>query len=116
MNPNPPPSKEMAKKLQSFRRRVNLKKSLWSISLCFEQEINVIVYILSLKRGSSLRSPNVRANIMLRFNQPDLSKILPVRSYRDGDNKLVRRFYWLDMDDRTFVMMMVKGIGACLSD
>ena len=35
---------------------------------------------------------------------------------RDGDNKLVRRSYWLDMDDRTLVMVMAKGIGANLTN
>jgi len=35
---------------------------------------------------------------------------------RDGDNKLVRRSYWLDMDDRTLVMVMMKGIGANLTN
>ena len=35
---------------------------------------------------------------------------------RDGANKLVRRSYWLDMDDRTLVMVMVNGIGANLTN
>ena len=35
---------------------------------------------------------------------------------RDGDDKLVRRPYWMDMDDRTFVMVMTKGIGAHLTN
>jgi hypothetical protein len=35
---------------------------------------------------------------------------------RDGDNKLIRRSYWLDMDDRTLVMVMMKGIGANLTN
>jgi hypothetical protein len=35
---------------------------------------------------------------------------------RDGDNKLIRRSYWLDMDDRTLVMVMTKGIGANLTN
>jgi hypothetical protein len=35
---------------------------------------------------------------------------------RDGANKLVRRSYWLDMDDRTLVMVMVNGIGRNLTN
>ena len=33
---------------------------------------------------------------------------------RDGDGKLVRRGYWLDMSDRSIVMAMTNGIGAHL--
>jgi Phasin protein len=35
---------------------------------------------------------------------------------RDASNKLVRRSYWLDMNDRTLVMVMVNGIGAHLTN
>ena len=35
---------------------------------------------------------------------------------RDGADKLVRRSYWLDMDDRTLVMVMTSGIGARLTN
>jgi hypothetical protein len=35
---------------------------------------------------------------------------------RDGNNKLIRRSYWLDMDDRALVMLMTKGIGANLTN
>jgi hypothetical protein len=35
---------------------------------------------------------------------------------RDADNKLIRRSYWLDMDDKTLVMVMTKGIGANLTN
>jgi hypothetical protein len=35
---------------------------------------------------------------------------------RDGEDKLIRRSYWLDMDDRTLVMVMVNGIGANLTN
>jgi hypothetical protein len=35
---------------------------------------------------------------------------------RDALNKLVRRSYWLDMNDRTLVMVMVNGIGADLTN
>ena len=35
---------------------------------------------------------------------------------RDSNNRLVRRSYWLDMDDRTLVLVMTKGIGAHLTN
>jgi hypothetical protein len=53
---------------------------------------------------------------MTQFYQPDLSKDIDSPFIRDGANKLVRRSYWLDMDDRTLVMVMVKGIGAKLTN
>ena len=31
-------------------------------------------------------------------------------------NKLVRRGYWLDMNDRSLVMVMMQGIGAHLTN
>ena len=56
------------------------------------------------------------AQEMARFYQPDLSVDLDSPFVRDGDNKLVRRSYWLDMDDRTLVLLMTKGIGANLTN
>jgi hypothetical protein len=35
---------------------------------------------------------------------------------RDVANKLVRRSYWLDMDDRSLVRVMVSGIGSQLTN
>ena len=35
---------------------------------------------------------------------------------RDGADKLVRSSYWLDMNDRTLVMVMTNGIGAHLTN
>ncbi len=35
---------------------------------------------------------------------------------RDASNKLVRRGYWMDMNDRTLVMVMTKGVGANLTN
>jgi len=49
---------------------------------------------------------------MTRFYQPDLSQDINSPFIRDGADKLIRRSYWLDMDDRTLVMVMVNGIGA----
>jgi hypothetical protein len=34
---------------------------------------------------------------------------------RDGDDKLIRRGYWLDLSDRSVVQVMIHGIGAVLS-
>jgi len=53
---------------------------------------------------------------MTRFYQPDLSQDIDSPFIRDGADKLVRRSYWLDMDDRTFVIVMVNGIGANLTN
>jgi hypothetical protein len=53
---------------------------------------------------------------MTRFYQPDLSQNIDSPFIRDGADKLVRRSYWLDMDDRTLVMVMVNGIGASLTN
>jgi hypothetical protein len=47
---------------------------------------------------------------MARFYNPDLSQNIDSPFVRVGDNKLVRRCYWLDIDDRTLVMMMGNGI------
>ena len=49
---------------------------------------------------------------MNRFYEPDLTSNPDSPFIRDGNGKLVRRSYWMDMDDRTFVMVMTKGIGA----
>ena len=53
---------------------------------------------------------------MTRFFQPDLSTDLDSPFVRDGEDKLIRRSYWLDMDDRALVMVMVNGIGANLTN
>jgi hypothetical protein len=53
---------------------------------------------------------------MTRFHQPDLTEHPDSPFVRDGADKLVRRSYWLDMNDRTLVMVMVNGIGANLTN
>jgi hypothetical protein len=53
---------------------------------------------------------------MAQFYQPDLSENIDNPFVRDGNNKLVRRSYWLDMNDRTLVMVMTNGIGANLTN
>jgi hypothetical protein len=51
---------------------------------------------------------------MPQFYQPDLTQNIDSPFVRDGADKLIRRSYWLDMDDRTLVMVMTQGIGAGL--
>ncbi|HEY7245308.1 MAG TPA: hypothetical protein VH678_15665 [Xanthobacteraceae bacterium] len=53
---------------------------------------------------------------MTRFYQPDLATDLDSPFVRDGNDKLIRRSYWLDMDDRTIVMVMTQGLGANLTN
>ena len=53
---------------------------------------------------------------MTHFYEPDLSVDVDSPFIRDGANKLVRRSYWLDMNDRSLVMVMVNGIGAHLTN
>ena len=53
---------------------------------------------------------------MTSFYQPDLSENVDSPFVRDGANKLVRRSYWLDMNDRTLVIVMTQGIGAHLTN
>ena len=53
---------------------------------------------------------------MPRFYQPDLTTNVDSPFVRDADNKLIRRSYWLDMDDRTVVLVMTQGIGANLTN
>ena len=51
---------------------------------------------------------------MPEFYKPDLGANSDDPFARDGDGKLVRRSYWLDMSDRSIVMVMTNGIGAHL--
>ena len=53
---------------------------------------------------------------MPRFYEPDLGAEPDSPFARDASNKLVRRSYLLDMNDRTFIMVMVNGIGAHLTN
>jgi hypothetical protein len=52
---------------------------------------------------------------MARFYEPDLGAEPDSPFARDASSKLVRR-YWLDMNDRTLVMVMVNGIGPHLTN
>jgi hypothetical protein len=53
---------------------------------------------------------------MSRYYEPDLSKELDSPFARDASGRLVRRQYWLDMSDKTLVLVMTKGIGARLTN
>ena len=53
---------------------------------------------------------------MARFYEPDLTTNPDNPFILDGADKLVRRSYWLDMNDRTLVMVMTNGIGANLTN
>lgn len=53
---------------------------------------------------------------MPRFFEPDLGANPDDPFARDGDNKLIRRGYWLDLSDRSLVMAMSNGIGAALTN
>ena len=53
---------------------------------------------------------------MNRFYEPDLTVDPTSPFVRNASNKLVRRSYWMDMNDRTLVMVMKQGIGANLTN
>ena len=52
---------------------------------------------------------------MTRFHERDLTVDPNSPFVRDASNKLVRRAYWMDMTDRTLLMVMTKGIGGNLT-
>jgi hypothetical protein len=53
---------------------------------------------------------------MTRFYQPDLGADIDSPFARDDADKLVRRSYWLDMNDRTLITVMTNGIGKNLTN
>ena len=53
---------------------------------------------------------------MPRYYEPDLTVDPNSPLVRDAANKLVRRNYWMDMNNRTLVMVMTQGIGANLTN
>jgi len=53
---------------------------------------------------------------MTRFYEPDLATEIDSPFVRDVENKLVRRSYWLDLNDRSLVMVMTNGIRAHLTN
>ncbi len=52
---------------------------------------------------------------MSEFYKPDLSTGTNDPFARDGEGKLVRRSFWLDMSDRSVVQAMTLGVGAALT-
>jgi hypothetical protein len=52
---------------------------------------------------------------MRHFYQPDLGSELDSPFARDANDRLVRRGYWMDLNDRSLVMVMTQGIGAHLT-
>jgi hypothetical protein len=53
---------------------------------------------------------------MTRFYEPDLTANPDSPFVRNASNKLVRRGYWMDLNDRSLVMVMTQGIGANLTN
>jgi hypothetical protein len=53
---------------------------------------------------------------MPHFYEPDLGTNPDSPFARDASGKLIRRSYWLDMTDRTLVLVMVSGIGGHLTN
>ena len=49
---------------------------------------------------------------MADFYKPDLGANPDDPFARDGEDKLVRRSYWLDMSDRSLILTMTAGIGS----
>ncbi len=52
---------------------------------------------------------------MPRFYRPPLDGFEEDPFARDGDDKLIRRAYWLGLSDRSLVQLMTKGIGTRLT-
>ncbi len=57
-----------------------------------------------------------RTGAMPQFYKPDLGANPDDPFARDENDKLVRRSFWLDMTDRSFVLAMTAGIGADLAN
>jgi hypothetical protein len=52
---------------------------------------------------------------MSGFYQPPLDGHHDDPFMRDGDNRLIRRSYWLDLSDRSILQIMTDGIGVQLT-
>jgi hypothetical protein len=50
------------------------------------------------------------------YHEPDLTIDPNSPFVRDATNKLVRRGYWMDMNYRTLLMVIMQGIGANLTN
>lgn len=52
---------------------------------------------------------------MTDFYNPPLDDIEDNPFMRDGEDKLIRRAYWLALSDRSVVQIMTQGIGTRLT-
>ena len=52
---------------------------------------------------------------MSGFYRPPLDGFEEDPFARDGEDRLIRRQYWLGLSDRSLVMLMTKGIGTRLT-
>jgi hypothetical protein len=52
---------------------------------------------------------------MTDFYRPPLDDMEEDPFVRDGDDKLIRRSYWLALSDRSLVQIMTQGIGTRLT-
>ena len=52
---------------------------------------------------------------MSQFFQPPLHGMADDPFMRDGNDKLIRRAYWLDLSDRSIAQLMTDGIGNRLT-
>ncbi|HVJ54147.1 MAG TPA: hypothetical protein VM689_16890 [Aliidongia sp.] len=52
---------------------------------------------------------------MTKFYQPPLDDGDDSPFMRDGENRLIRRAYWLDLSDRSIMLIMTQGIGTRLT-
>jgi len=52
---------------------------------------------------------------MPRFYRPPLEGMEESPFARDGEDKLIRRSYWLGLSDRSMVQLMTQGIGSRLT-
>jgi hypothetical protein len=50
-----------------------------------------------------------------RFYRPAMDGIIDNPFMRDGEDKLIRRAYWLGLSDRSLVQLMTNGIGTRLT-
>jgi hypothetical protein len=50
-----------------------------------------------------------------RFFQPPFDGIADDPFMRDGEERLIRRGYWLSLSDRSVLQIMTDGIGARLT-
>ena len=49
------------------------------------------------------------------FYRPPLDGLVEDPFARDGEDRLIRRQYWLGLSDRSLVLLMTQGIGTRLS-